>query len=175
MKPYADAGLTKLAELSGHRSETLTSLVCSHFRRTHNFLLQAFEAFYRFFIGLYLSSKEGSSPTEGAVDDLDHGSSTTERAIGDQAQAIDAQVETILTDLVQEFSGLDNGGTLDSFRAKVSSKLTEEVCSYSEFKKYMEALPKTQDTIRFWYCCEVPQLASSYCQHQEPSCHFLCI
>ena len=43
LKPYADAGLSKLAEVSGHHSETLTSLIqCKNFRRTHNFLVQLF-------------------------------------------------------------------------------------------------------------------------------------
>ncbi len=131
MKPYVDAGLAKLAEVSGHRSETLTSLVqCSHFKRTHNFLLQAFEAFYRYFISLYLSHKAGSSSSE---------------------QAFDQQVQLILKDLVQEFSCIGTDDKLDSFRARVSNKLTEEVCSFSEFTAYMEALAKTQDTIQFWY------------------------
>ena len=50
MKVYADAGLVQLGSLSGHRAETLTSIIqCSNFRRTHNFLLQAFEAMFRFF------------------------------------------------------------------------------------------------------------------------------
>ena len=44
MKPYADAGLATLAKAAGHRAETLTSLLqASNFRRTHEFLLQAFE------------------------------------------------------------------------------------------------------------------------------------
>lgn len=57
MKAFADAGLTHLGKVSGHRAETLTSLVqCSNFRRTHNFLLQVVQAFYQFFITLYLSN-----------------------------------------------------------------------------------------------------------------------
>ena len=50
MKAYADAGLVTLGEAAQHRSETLTSLIqCTNFRRTHNFLIQVMEAFYRFF------------------------------------------------------------------------------------------------------------------------------
>ena len=49
MKVYYDAGLANLAKYSGHRGETLTSidLKCSSYNRTHQFLLQAWEALYR--------------------------------------------------------------------------------------------------------------------------------
>ena len=48
MKVYYDAGIKELAESAGHRGETLTSIHrCSSFKRTHTFLLQAWEALYR--------------------------------------------------------------------------------------------------------------------------------
>ena len=57
LKPYADAGLMSLAKVSGYRAETLKSLMnASNFRRTHLFLLQCFEAFYEFFLDMFLSS-----------------------------------------------------------------------------------------------------------------------
>ena len=56
MKPYADAGLASLGKASGHRSETLTALIqASNFRKTHEFLFQSFEAFYRYFLSLYIT------------------------------------------------------------------------------------------------------------------------
>ena len=46
-KVYYDIGLKQLAMASGFRGETLTALQkCSHFKRTHNFILQSWEAIY---------------------------------------------------------------------------------------------------------------------------------
>ena len=54
MKAYADAGLTHLGKSSGHRSETLTSLInCSNFKRTHYFLIQVMASLTHFFLDLY--------------------------------------------------------------------------------------------------------------------------
>ena len=48
MKVYYDTGVKDLAESSGHRGETLTSIKkCFSFKRTHQFLVQAWEALYR--------------------------------------------------------------------------------------------------------------------------------
>ena len=47
MKVYYDAGLKELAESSGHRGETFTSIQkCSSFKRTHQFLVHVWEAVY---------------------------------------------------------------------------------------------------------------------------------
>lgn len=60
MKPYADASLASLAKASGHRGETLTSLLkVSNFRKCHEFLLQVYEAFYRYFLSLYSTNNVG--------------------------------------------------------------------------------------------------------------------
>lgn len=57
MKVYYDAGLKDLAKSAGFRGETLTSLKnCSSFKRTHAFLLQSFEAFYRHFLSAFFST-----------------------------------------------------------------------------------------------------------------------
>lgn len=59
LKIYGDAGLLQLAKVAGHRSETLKSLAqASHFKRTHHFILQSFEAIYCLFLRLYLHSLE---------------------------------------------------------------------------------------------------------------------
>ena len=62
LKIYGDAGLIQLSKVSGHRGETLTSLVlASHFKKTHHFILQSYEAIYRNFLKSYLSSLGPSS------------------------------------------------------------------------------------------------------------------
>ncbi len=61
---YADAGLSKLAEVSGHRSETLTSLLqCKNFRKTHNLLLQTLSLYFKSIPSSESSSSQQSPHT----------------------------------------------------------------------------------------------------------------
>lgn len=124
MKAYADAGLTSLGEVTQHRSETLTSLIqCSNFRRTHNFLLQSFEAFYHFFLSLYIKSRH----------------------------ATEEDIHSVLRELASEFASLNGDTDLDSFRSKVQSRISESNLCFDLFHTYMESLSRNQDTIRFWF------------------------
>ena len=57
MKIFYDAGLKQLAQESGFRAETLTSLAaCSNFKRTNNSLLQAQEAMFHQLISCALAA-----------------------------------------------------------------------------------------------------------------------
>ena len=57
IKAYYHAGLKELAKRSGFRAETLQSLEnCSHFKRTHSFLTQAWEALYYQMISTFTTS-----------------------------------------------------------------------------------------------------------------------
>ena len=61
-KVYYHSGLKELARMSGFRAETLTSLDrCSNFKRTHHFLLNAWEAMYRSLLHEYI--KQCSRPS----------------------------------------------------------------------------------------------------------------
>ena len=61
MKIYFDAGLKQLANLAGHRGETMKALAnCTTFKRTHRFILKSWEAFYMYMYEEFLKTSENS-------------------------------------------------------------------------------------------------------------------
>ena len=67
MKLYYHAGLKELAQASGFQGATLKSLETSgNFKRTHNLLLQAWEALYRVMWNVYLTKHELNDLIESA-------------------------------------------------------------------------------------------------------------
>ena len=67
MKVYYSAGLEQLAKCSGYRGQTLLSLKgCTNFKRTHCFLLHAWEALYREMLHAYFMHKDQHNILEAA-------------------------------------------------------------------------------------------------------------
>ena len=52
MKPYFDMGLRQLAHTSGYPVAAIQS--CSQFKRTHHFLMEAWQAFYQVMVQRFL-------------------------------------------------------------------------------------------------------------------------
>ena len=125
MKAYGDAGLIMLAKGAGYRGETLTSLSkAKNFRRTHLFLLQTYEAFYNYFLSLYLSDS----------DDLEEG-------------VYISQIKHTIFVLLQQFKKITDADDEEKFRTEVKSKLLHP--TYESMDKFMTALSQKQDTTKF--------------------------
>lgn len=61
IKPYFDAGLKDLAKAAGYPVVSIET--CGQFKRTHQFLLEAWEALYRVKITMFLHVQRGESQT----------------------------------------------------------------------------------------------------------------
>ena len=61
-KVYFDAGLKQIASAGGFKGETLTSLKkCSHFKHTHHFFLESWEALYLHMLDVFISEHSDAS------------------------------------------------------------------------------------------------------------------
>lgn len=98
MKPYGDAGLVSLAKESGYRAETLKSIKnATNFRRTHLFLLQCFEAHYKYFLFLFLS---------------------------EVGEAREGRMKIIIDDLLHVFERVKDESSLEAFRLHASKVIS---------------------------------------------------
>lgn len=98
MKVYYTAGLKEIAEASGYRGTTLTSLEkCSNFKRTHNFLIQVWEAMYR---ALILNSQGSTTLIDSVQSILENAMSTSTNR-----QALMHNLDELISkELVEEFN-----------------------------------------------------------------------
>ncbi len=126
MKLYCDAGLKQLGEQSGHRAETLTSLVqCTNFKRTHNFLLQVTQAFYQFFLTLYKAKPE--------------------------LQNCLAQINSALTSIIDSFASISEDSQVTDFSLSANEEFEKMSITCEDFHVFIIELCSQQDTVKFWY------------------------
>lgn len=126
MKSFADAGITDLGKLSGHRAETLTSLIkCSNFKRTHRFIVEVYQALYHFFLSVHLEKSLDAKQKDS--------------------------LESLLIATIDRFAAITEDSQLPKFREFVASKLSQLPCSHNTFKAFMNDLSQKQDTVKLWY------------------------
>ena len=71
MKAYFHAGLKEIAQGSGYKAETLKSLEkCSHFKRTHSFLLQVWEGMFTDMISAFVSAYPQFHSLQKSIKDM---------------------------------------------------------------------------------------------------------
>lgn len=118
MKAYLDAGLKDLARVAGYPTAQIQS--CGHFKRVHNFLLEAWEALYRVLVSLFLEQHSSDQ-------------------IHDQLfQALKSTVRNSSSDFQKEFN------------LKVMEITKLETIKSTNFKLFLDELAEKDDTCRFW-------------------------
>ena len=128
MKVYYEVGLKYLAKASGFKAETLTSLAnSSNFKRTHAFLLQAWEVLYRYMFEVYRTQ---CSP---------------------DITASEAMFEDIRDRLLQCNEKCKEGCTYKDYVE--ASIATESECAaiLTGFVSFMSDLSSNNDTWKFWH------------------------
>lgn len=117
----------QMLSLSGHRAETLTSLIqCSNFCKNHN---TRHEALYQFFVSIYIAHHSGSNPHR-------------RKYIPNQSE----NMETILKNLVHQFTSVSSKPMTLGIR---NTFLKQKAVSFEDFYKFMTILSNKQDTIKF--------------------------
>ena len=133
---YADAGLRQLAETSGFRSTTLTSLLsCSNFRLVHNFIVQMGEAVFRTMFAKFMNHREEHSCTSS----YETHSITSDDIVNIIAQpllnASNSASDVIKTALLKVVDIMETG-SLKSFQ--------------DEFNGFVDKLAGIDSTWKFW-------------------------
>ena len=129
MKVYYEGGLKVLAMASGYRAETLKSVAnASNFKRTHAFLMQVWEAFYRHFFDQYLLNCKSDTVPDS---------------------------ETMLADikarLLQCNEKCKEDQAYDEYILVSTAMGSDYESVYKDFISFVEDLASRDDTWKFWY------------------------
>ena len=118
MKPYFDAGLRHLAKAAGYPVSSIQT--CGQFKRTHQFLLEVWEAMYRAMISLFIRVEQGESNV--MCDPL--------KVVADKLMASKTSF---------------NSETLHTIVSE-----TQSLFSFDKFKAFIQHLARTDSTWMFW-------------------------
>ena len=121
LKPYFDAGLKNLAEVAGYPVQQIRS--CSHFKRTHLFSLETWEAAYQ---SMIMSFREASANTEETTSLLE-------------------QIHTSLQKLQRNKQQFHKNFT-DSLNAFGDKILVQS----NRFKAFVQQMAQKDNTWKFW-------------------------
>lgn len=133
MKPYFDTGLKALAQSAGYPLAAIQG--CSHFKKTHHFLMEAWEATYRSMLATFLTTLVPGQ----------HNQLTGEQLL----QSILELMEATLTDQHHnpdcDFSDLFSVA-LQQLHIHVQATNG----SFSKFKDFLKEMADSDDTWKFW-------------------------
>ena len=120
MKPYFDAGLKHLAKSAGYPVSSIQT--CGQFKRTHQFILEVWEAMYRVMISLFLRTEQGESNLMYDTGPL--------KALADKLMANKTSF---------------NSETLHTVVSETQSQF-----NFDKFKAFIQQLARTDSTWMFW-------------------------
>ena len=98
LKIYLDAGLRDLAKASGYQPNS----VDSNFKRTHHFLLEAWESIYRFFLSQFLSKKAPPDFLRYSADWINSFPSSQNQ------ESAFRNLNEMITDITEKYSGFQD-------------------------------------------------------------------
>ncbi len=124
MKAYYDAGLKSLAKASGYPLNAIQS--CGQFKRTHYFLLEAWEALYRVMLTKFFDHCDAEKQLQ---------------------QPLLASIDDSIFSIIPPHSQVE---FIRTFREKLDSITISLQGCFLKFKTFLQKQARTDDTWRFW-------------------------
>ncbi len=122
MKAYYDAGLKSLAKAAGYPLAAIKG--CGQFKRTHHFLLEAWEAVYRAMLTTFLEQATSSSQQTPPLQ--------------------------LITRLILTIPSQTESDHLKLFKERLTSINCDLQGSFTKFKCFIQQLAITDQTWKFW-------------------------